>query len=143
MSAVVKPTSQQLVDLAALLALASYTGAKIHLYTANLVPDENTTLADLVASECTFVGYSAKTWTPSAPYVDPNGNVVAGGAVTFIATTGLPNETIYGAYLTDTAAATLLGAWALDAPVGIANPGDGVTLTLLLGLDTGVATQGP
>lgn len=115
MSAWIEPKTEQLALVNAKVALASYVGAKLHLFSNNISPTPNNVLADFI--ECIFTGYAAASVTWSAAFYDQNGIAVSsGGALLFVQSAVTVGDNCYGAYLTDTAGAVLLGAARLDSP---------------------------
>lgn len=143
MSVLAVPIEQQLLDLAAKIALADYVGAKLHLYSNDLTPDQNTVLGDF--TECVYTGYAALTVTWSAPFIDEN-NIPAssGGEKLFPQTGVVAVDTCYGAFLTDTAGTQLLGSFRLDdPPFAFDALGKALTLTIKLTMPDGIGGETP
>lgn len=138
MSAWVEPKAEKLALVNAKVLLASFVGAKLHLYSNNYVPTPDSVLADF--TECIFTGYAAKTVTWSPAFYDQNGIAVSsGGALLFIQSAATVGDSAWGAYLTDTAGATLLGSARLDAPpYNFAAANDALELALQVAADGGV-----
>jgi hypothetical protein len=116
----------QLTNMAA--ASGYYHATTLHLNTANIVVTPQTLLSALI--EATFAGYAA---VAAVAFGTP-GNAPPGGAemfapsITFTVASGTPNTTIYGWYLTDSGATTLLLYVPLAIPVQLINPGDQVVV---------------
>jgi hypothetical protein len=130
----VVPLSEQLLILAALKAAAApLDGAKLHLYSNNIAPTPGMVIGAL--TECTFLGSVAQSVVWGTPHIDPQGNAVMdAGSLTFVA--GSPigaSETVYGAYITDTAGAVLLAACKFDAPISMNAPGQGLVVVIEYG----------
>lgn len=104
-------------------------GVEVHLGKADIVPNRDTTIADL--DECDFSGYlesAAVVWTD--PFVNTaNQAEIIGGLVTFAANGDTVTNTAYTYFLTDTAGTTLLWAERLATPKTFAADGD--TLPIL------------
>lgn len=134
----VYPNAEQLIDLAAILASAPWTAMKLHLCKLDISPTKATLLADLVAQEADFVGYSAQTLTFSAGHVDDVGNVVALAMANFLCTANTTPNTLYTFYVTNTAGSVLMFSGRLDdAPLPIVNAGDGLALVVAAQLGGG------
>jgi hypothetical protein len=106
--------------------------AKVHLYVNNLDPIPSNVLADF--SEATFTGYAAATLASVAPYYDPAQKVnMAGVSQLFVATAAMPNNLIYGYYITDSTDTYLWFAELFQGgPISIAAIGDGVQVIPIL-----------
>lgn len=75
---------------------------KVHLFSNNTVPNQNSTLATF--TECVFTGYAAvdvAAW--SGPILNPNGTwyISSGSAAAFIQTATTADDQAYGWFLTD------------------------------------------
>jgi hypothetical protein len=119
--------SSQIASLAALTATGGLLATgKVHLFANSLSPLPTTPLSDLV--EATFTGYAAISFgTFGAPYIGPDGFVhITAPGVQFIATDGVVVNTIYGAYLTDTAGTLLIAIALFVEPVPITQASDGI-----------------
>lgn len=140
MSAWVEPKTEKLALVNAKVALASFVGAKLHLFSNNFSPSEDSILADF--TEVAYTGYAAQTVTWSAAFYDQNGEPVSsGGALLFIQTAVTVTGIAYGAYLTDTAGAVLLGAGRLDnAPFGFSGANVALELAIQVAAKNGVLT---
>lgn len=128
---------QSFIDAAAAdtAYLAAATAMHLHLAAAPFTPSLDLSLGSL--TEATFTGSAAKNAGTGAQTV--LFDVVTGfeqiqilepaGGWTWLCTVspGAP-ETIYGAYLTDTADAVLLGSFLLENPVTIDTAGQGLTV---------------
>jgi hypothetical protein len=116
-----KPVTNLSSKLAAMAALTAtgglLAGAKVHLYQNNYVPTPSMDLTSFITADYDgYVPIAVGTW--DAPYVAVDGVVHIGASSLFFAMTGAvtPN-TIYGAYITDTAGTGLLFAVLFDAPI--------------------------
>lgn len=117
---VVSPTSSDLAVLAELIVTPNLLFAgKVHLYQNNINPSKITTLADFV--EATFTGYLAVSWgTWGTPYVGIDGLAhTTAPSIQFQATDAVTPNTIYGAYLTNTAGTVLVASAAFVTPIPI------------------------
>lgn len=136
------PTTNEETILAALIAAsAPFNGAIVHLYMNNVSPVKNQGVTQF--TEATFTGYAASSALVfGTVLVDVNGvAVLQGGQKEFVASGSTIGNNIYGAYVTDSTGATLLDAWRFaDAPLVIANSGDGVLVTYLLSLESPTLT---
>jgi hypothetical protein len=93
------------------------TGTKVHLYKTALPVDGTTDLATFHTDEATFTGYAAKSITWLTPSVSDDGIVeVVGTVPEFRPTDSVAPNDIWGIYITDTAAATLLFCGQFDNP---------------------------
>lgn len=102
-----------IADVGALKLLESritnLAGATLHLYKNDLVPNQNSVLADFVANEADFTGYAAATLTWSAAGVDGEGNYVSlSNRAYFAATDAVKPNIVAGAWLQDGAATPAL-----------------------------------
>jgi len=126
---VVIPVAESLVIVNAVVALTTWATAKLHLYSNNLVPNENSVLADF--TECVYSGYAAQTITWSSGFIDAQGNACASSGEKIFTDTGATPDLCYGVYITDSGGTVLLASGAIDnAPFGFS--GSGVTLPLLI-----------
>jgi hypothetical protein len=101
-----------------------WVGAKLHLYTNNLLPTPANILTDF--TEADFTGYAASaaiTW--STPGYLPDGTaVVTGDAKTFqVGSTPTVLNTCYGWYITNGAGTALITSRAFDSPVVLSGAG--------------------
>jgi len=125
MYSVPKPQKVNIVN--AIVAMTQFVGAILHLSTTDIIPDQDTELADF--TECDFTGYAASSaivW--GSAYLDATGNgTSAGTAKTFVATGSTITNIAYTYYVTTALGAYLFGGRLL-VPVNFAEAGDGVTL---------------
>lgn len=141
MAEYVRPIAQDLVDLATILASADWTAPEMHLSKADFNPTKQSVLTDYDTDEADFDGYAAASVTFSDPHVNAGGQVVVEALVSFADDGGTTPNTLYTAFLTNTAGDKLLLGSRLDgAPINIANIGDGVSLVITLGISAGVIT---
>ncbi len=142
MGVYVQPIAEALVDLATLLASTNWTAMKLHLSTNNFTPSKNNVLTDYSSGEANFVGYSAQSVTFGAPHTDPAGNVVATALASFLCSASTTPNSLYTYYLTNTAGTVLIAGGVLDnAPVNIANVGDGTSQVIEAMLGQGNVTE--
>lgn len=85
--------------------------AKMHLFSGNITPDANTTLATLAANEASFTGYSAQTLsTWSSPSIDGTNAAVSTSTQGQFTGTGVGGTgNLYGYYLTNSGSTKLYG----------------------------------
>jgi hypothetical protein len=139
---IVFPVLEQLTVLNAMVTLAAWVGAKLHLFSNNLVPTENNLLADFTS--CVFSGYAPQTVTWSAAFLDGAGNATSSGGELLFADTGATPDVCYGFFLTDAANAVLLAAGSIDgAPFGFSASGITLPLTIKIGLGIGLTAVSP
>ena len=132
MSAIVFPKSEGLVIVNAIVALAAFVGAKLHLFSNNITPTPSNVLADF--TECVYSGYAAQTVTWSPAFYDINGVPVSSGGEVLFAQSGATGDFCYGAFLTDSAGTHLLWAGNLDSPpFTFVNTGDTLPLVIKMG----------
>lgn len=138
---VATPIPQQLAELTGKLALAAYTGAKLHLASNAIAPDQNTPLSAF--TECVFTGYSASVLTYGAPFIDTDGNAYAicSNAVFLQTGTGaLDNAQSW--FLTDSGGTVLLASGAIDGGnIPFQQTGDGATLSLKFGFHDSLSVE--
>lgn len=105
-----------------------FDACKLHLYAVNVVVNPNTPLSALI--EPTFTGYAAVAAIAFDGAINgPNGSAIAlAPSEVFACTGGIPTNTIYGWFLTDSGSTILKLAVPLGTPVQIAQPGDGVDI---------------
>ena len=96
-------------------------GATIRLYKSTLSPSPATTLADLVAAECDFTGYAAKTLAVDTGYIDPTGAAIAESQLLVWVPTDAVTPNIVGGLWTDDGTGAMV-IWPLAAPVSLAGP---------------------
>ncbi|MFZ7134348.1 MAG: hypothetical protein ACOWWR_18535 [Eubacteriales bacterium] len=110
------------------------TDLKLHIFTNDIVPDEDTVIGDL--TEATAAGYAAITLTGTSFTIETDGsnNTTATYAEqTFTFTEASIN---YGYYITDSAGTGLLWVERFsDAPHSIPSGGGTEKITLSLGVD--------
>lgn len=115
MSLAVRPKAETLDLIGAVAALTDYVGAKCHLYSNDLTPNEDTVLGDF--TEVVATGVTAKTVTWSDPFFDANGvPCVSTGELLFIQSGDTDTDVCYGVYITNTAGDKLLWSARLDTP---------------------------
>jgi len=86
--------------LTTLLAGASWSGAKLHLYKSSFAPGPSNVAADFLAAEANFTGYAPVTLTYSSIGVDANGSPVAlTNRAFFQATDAVSPNTIGGCWV--------------------------------------------
>jgi hypothetical protein len=114
-------------------------GAWYHLYVVDVVPDQDTTLADLV--EASYPGYAAvqvTTWTPSV-LVEGSAAAYADPILWTRSSSGSP-QVVYGYYVTAGLGGPLLWAELRElGPITVQSAGDAVYLTPALTLASLVA----
>jgi hypothetical protein len=138
----VYPKARPLADLNALVALAIYVGAKLHLYSNDLTPTPANVLADFTEVVASGVVAQTITWSPA--FYDVNTLAVSSGGEKLYTQTGGTGDVCYGVFLTDTAGAVLLWSARLDAPpFNFALAGDTLPLTIKMGLDFGLVATSP
>jgi hypothetical protein len=134
--------AEQLNVLTALIGLAEFVGAKLHLSSTVIAnPNPNTPLTDFV--EAVFSGYAAATITYGVPYIDTDGNpYVLSSIATFTDTAITVPDSINSWYLTDAASANLLACGQIDGgPIGMTAPPDAIQVVLKFSLDPTLAVQ--
>ncbi len=121
-----------LAALSARPAAALFATPNVHLFTNMVTPTAESLLADF--TEATFAGYVAVALpTLAGPVHLPNDSQALLAEVNFIGTTvAPPGEAIQGYYITDTTNAILYIAELFGTPIPIANPGDYLTLAIIL-----------
>lgn len=130
------PKAGPLDMLALVIAGADFTAAKLHLFSNDITPNENTLLTDFV--ECVFTGYAAASLTWSAPFFDANGVPVSTPGEKLFVQTGATGDTCYGGYITNTAGTKLLAAGRItDAPFPFVVSGNALPITVKVGLGIG------
>jgi hypothetical protein len=136
------PVAQQLTLINAIVALAAYVGAKLHLYSNNFVPSEDNVLADF--TEVIATGYVAEALTWSAGFIDINGNAVSSPGEKIFTAGGIVTDMCYGVYITDAASAVLLASGPIDgAPFGFPAGGATLPLTVKLAANGGLTAISP
>lgn len=94
--------------------LGQFDGAKIALFSNNIVPSPSSVIGDFTPA--TFTGSTPQAITWGDVYSDGDGNAIAPGGSHLFPVTGAVSETIYGYIITDTAGTGLLAARQLPAP---------------------------
>lgn len=105
----------------------------VGLFTNDVIPDENTVMADL--TPCTEDGMEAQTALEVSPaFEDENGDIVVEVlSLPFISGLAVdPPVIIYGLYCLGTVFAGLVGAYRLEQPITIVQVGDGVAQRIRL-----------
>lgn len=89
-----------------------YDGAKVCLFKDDIIPNQDTLLADLEAAKATFSGYAEVTVAAFlAPFRDTTGNVYLGAPTcAFTHSGGATDNVIHGWYIKDAAGVVYLGA---------------------------------
>lgn len=138
---IVAPVAQQISLLSAIIALAAYVGAKLHLSSTQINPTQQNVLADF--TEVVFTGYSAQTLTWGAPFVDTDQNAyLLSSVANFLQTAITATDTAFSWYLTDSASAVLLACGALDgAPINFGAVNDGMSGVLKMGYSPTLGSQ--
>jgi len=108
------------------------SGFKLRLYTNNHTPlptDVIGTYTELTSVDVPGYAAAVPTWN-AAPYANPDGSWSDNMSLASFLATGAPPAPIvvYGWFLTDSAAAVLLGAGLFDQPFTFTLTGDGFTL---------------
>jgi len=127
-------TEQALYTLEALIDSLPNGNVRVKLFAQDIVPLNDVTLAELDAAEADFTSYAAEDVVPAAVGTDGDGNAVAllPQAAFAAADDAAPNQ-VYGYYLTTDDDASLLGAGRFEnAPIGILDNGDSITVTAAL-----------
>lgn len=105
----------------------------LHLFQNNLTPSPGNVLADFI--EATFTGYALKNILVANYPVDqvmPDGSIVGifPANQTFLDTNVTVANTVYGAYLTDSADSVLIGSVRFDTPKIMDGPTKFITIEL-------------
>lgn len=138
----VLPKAFQLQILDDQMGGADFTGAKLHLFKNDLLPDDETVLADFVAAD--FSGYAAKTLTWGDAYFDSNGVPVSSAGEQAFEQTGATGCLVYGGWVTDTAGTKLLWSARLpNAPQPLVDAGDVLPLIARSSIDGGLLITSP
>jgi hypothetical protein len=142
MAAIVFPKSEGLTVVNAIVTLAAFVGAKLHLFSNNMTPTANNVLADF--TECVYSGYAPATIVWSGAFYDINGIAVSSGGESLFAQVGATGDFCYGAFLTDSAGTHLLWAGNLDSPpFTFVSTGDTLPLVIKMGALLGTLDQAP
>lgn len=135
---VVYPVAEQSVLVAAIVALTAWATAKLHLYSNNIVPDQNTLLSAF--TELALTGYTAQTVTWSSVFTDVNGVPVSSSGEKIFTQSDATGGNCYGWFLTDSAGTNLLAAGAIDnAPFVFTPAGNALPISLKVDLGGGIS----
>jgi hypothetical protein len=110
---------------------AALAASKLRAYQATFTPSPNSLLADFVAAECDYSGYTAGGETITAfgaPYLDPSGGAtIAAPSIQFQGAAATPFVTNgIGGFWIETSTGALVTYWPLPAPINITSPDSGV-----------------
>lgn len=126
--------------VAADVVAGALSGAVLHLFQTDFVPDRNTTLAELTAAIATYTGYASEAVTWLAPSVTDTGDIEVVGTVGEFRPTGaiIANQ-IFGCYLVDAEVVPnlLFCARFEDAPYPMASTLNAIIVTLRYNPRTG------
>lgn len=135
MAGVIVPTNAGAIALATLVR-TNLANSVLHLFKSNFNPGPTTTKADLVAIECDYDGYTAKTITNFDPvYLAPGSGASIETHQQFDSTPALgTTNSVYGGWL-ETSGGDVWQAFTLPAAVGmgLANQALPLDLTLTYG----------
>lgn len=124
------PETQRLIVLTRLEAAGGpWEAMELRLYQLpTTVPPDDVLLADL--TEADFTGYAAEAPVILlGPAIAPDGSAYfVASTVLFTRTAGAVSNTIYGAYLVNTAGTALVAVFPFVTPVGMVNTGDAIPI---------------
>jgi len=142
-AAIINANLELLQDTANILSAGQWAGAGIHLTKSEVGPSPTTLLADLLAAEATFTGYSPIFGGLAAAGYFATSVYAYFPAFWQALDAADPNE-IYDFFITDSTNTILLGLGQLDqSPWPMLQAGDSLVLSLFLTLLAGVANTLP